>query len=96
MRLMMVLTPSDCLSDVQTLLDEYDIHAYTEIPNVLGTGESGRKMGTRAFPGTTSMILAIVSKEEGERLVAAVKGYGEECNCCHELRIFALPAERVF
>jgi hypothetical protein len=96
MRLMMVLAPSDCLSDVQNLLDDYEIHAYTEIPSVLGAGESGRKMGTRAFPGTTSMILAIVGEDEGERLVAAVRGYGEERRCCHELRIFALPAERVF
>ena len=96
MRMMMVLSPSDCLEDVQKVLDEHDIDAYTEIPNVLGTGESGRKMGTRAFPGTTSMILAIVSKEEGDRLVAAVRNYAEDCQCCHEVRIFALPAERVF
>ena len=96
MRLMMVLSPTDCLPDVQKVLDEHEIHAYTEIPNVLGAGESGRKMGTRAFPGTTSMILAILSKEESDRLVAAVRGYAEDCNCCHEVRIFALPAEQVF
>jgi len=96
MRMMMVLTPSDCLADVQKVLDGHEIQAYTEIPNVLGAGESGRKMGTRAFPGTTSMLLTIVSKEEGDRLLAAIREYAEKCKCCNEVRIFALPAERVF
>jgi nitrogen regulatory protein PII len=93
MKMLMVLVPSDCLADVQNVIDKHEIHAYTEIPNVLGSGKSGRKLGTRAFPGTTSMLLAIVSAEEADRLVAAVREYATQAQCCEEIRVFAMPAE---
>lgn len=91
----MVLVPSDCLTDVQDVIDKHEIHAYTEIPNVLGSGKTGRKLGTRAFPGTTSMLLAIVDAGEADRLVKAVREYAERAQCCEEIRVFAMPAEPV-
>ena len=95
MKMLMVLVPSDCLADVQEVIDKHEIHAYTEIPNVLGAGKSGRKLGTRAFPGTTSMLLAVVGAAEADRLVAAVREYSERSQCCDEIRMFAVPAEAV-
>ena len=95
MKMLMVLVPSDCLADVQEVMDRHEIHAYTEFPNVLGSGKSGRKLGTRAFPGTTSMLLAVLPKEEAERLIAAVREYADGANCCEEIRIFATTAEAV-
>jgi hypothetical protein len=96
MKLMMVLVPSDCLAEMQAVIERHEIHAYTEIPNVLGAGLSGRKLGTRAYPGTTSMILTILPAEQVEALVAAVKEFACDTPCKDEIRIFAMPAERVY
>ncbi len=95
MKLMMVLVPSDCLSEVQKVIEKHEIHAYTEIPNVLGAGVSGRKMGTRAFPGTTSMILTILPAGDVDSLVTAVKEFSCDTPCQDEIRIFSVPAEKV-
>ncbi len=95
MKMLMVLVPSDCLAEMQAVIEKHEIHAYTEIPNVLGTGRSGRKLGTRAHPGTTSLLVAVVKQEEADRLVAAVKDYSVCAQCCEEIRVFAVPAEVV-
>jgi hypothetical protein len=95
MKMLMVLVPSDCLADVQEVLDRHEIHAYTEFPNVLGSGKSGRKLGTRAFPGTSSLLLAVVPEIEANRLIAAVRGYAEVAACREEIRMFTVPAEAV-
>jgi hypothetical protein len=93
MKLVMVLVPTECLDEIQKVIDGHEIHAYTEIPSVLGSGRSGRKLGTRAFPGTSSMLLAVTADDECERLLAAVKGYAARSPCAAGIRAFTLPAE---
>lgn len=93
MKMLLLLVPSDCLEDVQELMDRHEIHAYTEIPFLPGSGKSGRKMGTRAFPGTSSMVLAVLESDEASRLTAAMQGYAEDAKCCNEMRVFAVDAE---
>jgi len=95
MKLLMALVPSECLEHAQRVIEAHDIHAYSEIPRVLGAGRGGRKLGTRAFPGTSSMLLVIVDTEESERVVEALRDTAEETGCLTGIRVFALPAESV-
>lgn len=95
MKLLMVLVPSDCLNDLQKVIEGHEIHAYTEVPNVLGAGTSGRKLGTRAFPGTAAMILTILRSSEASALVDAVREFAAERDCREEIRVFGLPAEQL-
>jgi hypothetical protein len=95
MKLMMLLVPSECLEDVQSVVDQHDIHAYTEFPTVLGSGRSGRKLGTRAFPGASSMLLAVLDTEEIPRLQDAVREYVKRSACSEGIRMFSLPVEAV-
>jgi hypothetical protein len=92
---MMVLVPSECMSEVQELIEQHEIHAYTEIPSVLGSGRAGRKLGTRAFPGTSGMLLAITETPESVRVVEAIREYAGRSSCAKAIRIFAVPAESV-
>jgi hypothetical protein len=93
MKMLMLLVPSDCLEDVQELMDRHEIHAYTEVPYLPGSGKGGRKLGTRAFPGTSSMLLAVLPSEEAARLTAALREYAERAKCCNEMRMFGMEAE---
>ena len=93
MKMIMMFVPSDCLEDVQELMDRHDIHAYTEVPHLLGSGQSGRKLGTRAFPGTSSMLLAVLRPDEADRLTAALRDYAARAECCNEMRMFGMEAE---
>lgn len=55
--MMMVFVDGDHASDVEQLLERCDAPGYSEIPSVLGKGESGRKRGSRAFPGSSTLFL---------------------------------------
>ena len=92
MKMLLILVSTECLPEVQRLIEEHDVHAYTEIPNILGSGRSGRHMGTRAFPGTSSLLLTILPSPEALRLT---KSLADQCEARggHEIRVFALEAQ---
>jgi len=55
MKLLLIFVDSDHAADVERLLEQSDVPGYSEFPSVLGKGESGRKLGTRAFPGSSTL-----------------------------------------
>ena len=55
MKLLLIFVDSDHAEDVERLLDESDVPGYSEFPHLRGKGESGRKLGTRAFPGSSTL-----------------------------------------
>lgn len=68
MKLYMIIVDGDHAADVQGLLDSCGLAGYSEIPTVLGKGATGRKLGTRAFPGSSTLFMAAVDAECASRL----------------------------
>ena len=96
MKLMFVFVPTDCLEACHDFFDEADVHAYTEIPNVLGSGEAGRKLGTRAYPGTSTLVLLALPKLRAEEFLRKMEGFCSKEKRRSETRVFAVDADRVF
>lgn len=55
MKLLLIFVDADHARDVEELLDTRGVSGYSTFPNVLGKGQTGRKLGTRAFPGSNSL-----------------------------------------
>jgi hypothetical protein len=55
MKLLLIFVDADHADDVERLLEESDVPGYSAFPNVLGKGRTGRKLGSRAFPGSSSL-----------------------------------------
>lgn len=55
MKLLLIFVDSNHARDVEQLLDRYGVAGYSTFPNVLGKGQTGRKLGTRAFPGSSAL-----------------------------------------
>jgi hypothetical protein len=64
MKLLMIFVDADRAADVERLLEESGVPGYTEVPNALGKGRTGRKLGTRAFPGSSTLYF--VGLPDGE------------------------------
>ena len=60
MKLLMIMVDSNHKKDVERILNAHDVPGYTELPNVLGTGKSGKKFGSRAFPGSNNLYFTAV------------------------------------
>ncbi len=55
MSLLLIFVDSDHADDVERLLEDSAVPGYSTFPNVLGMGKTGRKLGTRAFPGSSTL-----------------------------------------
>jgi hypothetical protein len=95
MKLMLIFVDADRAADVERLLDASDVPGYSEFPGVLGKGATGRKFGSRAFPGSSTLYF--VALREGtraglsERLEALRTERGPE----EGLRVYVLEAMEV-
>jgi hypothetical protein len=72
MKMLLILVPSPREGEVLALIEATGVHGYSEVSGVHGAGKSGRHLGTRAFPGSGSVIFTIGPEEETRELAAAL------------------------
>ena len=95
MKLLLILCSAERLADVQRIVDEHEVHGYTEIPEVRGVGTTGRHLGTRAFPGSVSLIFTAAEESKIEQLVAALRECSDACPPGEGVRAFVLDVEEM-
>jgi hypothetical protein len=67
MQMLMIIVESQHKAKVEATLSEHRVVGYTEIPTVYGAGTTGMRLGSRAFPETSSIIFTVVKKEKVAR-----------------------------
>ncbi len=95
MKLLVITCASERVDELLKVIDEHEVHAFTEMPGLRGSGTTGRHMGTRAFPGTVSLILTAVSADKADELVRALEGMAQSCAPGEGLRVLVLPVEKM-
>lgn len=60
MKMVIVICPELRDEEVSSLMRKHDVKAFTTIKDVIGAGETGRKMGTQIWPGKSILIFAVV------------------------------------
>ncbi len=73
MKLILIFVDADHAADVAELLEHHAVTGYSEIPQVLGKGVTGRKLGTRAFPGSSTLYFAAVQPDVAEALMRSLR-----------------------
>lgn len=73
MRLLLVIYAGETPDRVSGLLDRHRVEGYTLLPGAHGAGQTGRRMGTRAWPGGTTVFFSIVPEDEEAAVVRAVQ-----------------------
>ena len=95
MKLLMILAPTECLEEIEALVRERDIHAYTEFRALHGEGETGGRLGNRAFPGTSSLLMTVLPADQVDGLTAQLAEFAAKPENCNHVRVFAMPAEKL-
>lgn len=95
MKLILIVCGKQRNKEVVDLLEKHRIHGYTEMPTVLGAGDSGKHMGTRSFPGTECMLFTLVEKEQVDGLIHDLKDLHARLYPEEALHAFSLDAESV-
>jgi hypothetical protein len=79
MKLLMIIVESVHKEELEVLLNKHDIVGYTEIPQVHGSGTTGQRMGSGAFPKTSSLIFTVIPADFLKPLVDDIERYCEAC-----------------
>ena len=79
MKLLMIIVESAYKEELEVLLNRHHLVGYTEIPQVHGKGASGVRMGSRAFPQTSSIMFTVIPEDQVDKLMDDIRNYCEAC-----------------
>jgi hypothetical protein len=95
MKLLLILCPGERADEVRALIDRHEVHGYTEIPELRGSGITGLHLGTRAYPGAVCLIFTAVAEPKAAELIAALREHCRECDPAEGLRAFVLNVQEM-
>jgi len=95
MKLLMIVVDANHKDDVEKILEDHQVPGFTELTNVLGKGQTGRKAGSRAFPGSSTLYFTAVDDTICKTLCTELKDLNERAGKEEGLFAFALQAETV-
>ena len=95
MKMVMVIAPESEHEAVRALIGRHDVHAYTELSEVVGAGATGRHFGTRVWPGKSILIFTVVPDAKRGELLSALKEFAKTLMPAEGMRVFVLPVEEM-
>jgi hypothetical protein len=95
MKLMLITCTGGCRPGLEALLERHGVAGYTEIPNVLGRGATGKHFGTRAHPGTASVFFTALPDEKAADVSQALKAAAGACAVGEGMHVYTLTIQEV-
>ena len=93
MKMLMMVYSGPNPQRVSSLLDRQHAAGYTEFRNVHGAGATGRREGTRAWPGESSLFVSVVPQHQADTLVATLGNEARRLPDGERLHVAVLPLE---
>jgi len=75
MRLMLIVVDSASRDAVEVLLRQAGAHGFTEFAASAGWGASGLRLGSGAYPGSSSVLLTALDPEAEQNARVALAGF---------------------
>ena len=79
MKLLMIVVDTQCREELEVLMQRMEVTGYTEIPGVHGIGATGIRMGSSAFPKTSSLFFTVIEGDKVNELKEALCSYCDAC-----------------
>jgi hypothetical protein len=95
MRLLMIFVDGAHADDVRQLLEEVDEAGYSRFPNLTGKGTTGRKLGSRAFPGSSELFVTVLDENRCTTLVPRLEKLRAERGDEEGLKVYCMEAEEM-
>jgi hypothetical protein len=96
MKLLLIIYSGSQSRLVPDLLEAHQAGGYTRLNPAHGAGETGRREGTRAWPGSADVYFTVVPAERSEALVAAMRAEAEQIGDGERLHAAVLPTDLFF
>ncbi len=93
MKMLFMVTDSEYEPHCMTMMREKGVTGYTVIPDVVGAGKTGLKMGDRVHPGASVVVIAAVSDGSVGPLLECIAQCKRENKLCESTLAWVLPVE---
>lgn len=95
MKMLLIVYSGSNPQQVSGLLDRHG-GGYTSFSNARGSGETGRREGSRAWPGTSWIFFSVLPEPEAGELHAELRGKAQTLPEGERLHAAMLPADAYF
>ena len=95
MRLLLVVTDPDAVTEMERNLLAGGHAGFTVVPNAWGSGRTGFHTGDRVHPGGTPVMFTVVPQDQEDGVVALIREARDRTGAREVTRIYSLPAEEV-
>jgi hypothetical protein len=94
-KLLLLIYSGSTPERVTDLLDRLPVEGYTEIDRAHGAGRTGRRLGTRAWPGESTVLFTLVQDGDVTAIIEAVGTEAKTLPDGERLHLAVLPVETV-
>jgi len=95
MRLLLLIYSGETPERVTALLDRHRVEGYTQLAEARGSGQTGRRLGTRAWPGSNTVFFSIVPADEEPVVVSAIREEARRLPEGERLHVAVMPVAYV-
>jgi len=92
-KMLMIIVDEARKEELEVVLGEAGVVGYTELSRASGRGETGPRLGSRAFPRTSAIVFTVLSAKALDGLKAKIQEFCEDCG--ERLRMIAWDVEEV-
>ncbi len=96
MKLLLIVHSGDDREVVPALLDRHQVTGWTQVGCVHGAGTTGRREGTRAWPGDSALYFTAVEAAKADELADALAATARALPEGERLHATVLPVDRFF
>ena len=96
MKLLLIVYSGPSPNRITSLFDTHHVSGWTELDHAHGAGTSGRREGTRAWPGESSLFFTAIEDDPCSQLKGALREEQERLGHGERLHVLSLPVEDFF
>jgi hypothetical protein len=96
MKLLLIIYSGSQSRLVPDLLEQHEAGGYTRLVQAQGAGETGRREGTRAWPGGAEVFFTVVPAGRAEQLTTALREESGRLDDGERLHAAVMPIETFF
>jgi hypothetical protein len=93
MKMLLIVYAGATPSRIPSVLERHLVDGWTELGHAHGAGHSGRREGTRAWPGDASLYFTAVEAERAAALAEALRAERDALPEGESLRVIVMPVE---
>lgn len=81
---------------ISSVLDDHHAGGYTTFPGAHGAGATGRREGSRAWPGESTMFVSVIPTDAVARISDSLRAVAAGLPAGERLHVAILPTEAFF